>query len=174
MRNNLITLVLLTSTAFHANAQTEIKSSARSQSVFLEVLSNGFGLSVNYDARFARKEDGFGFRVGVGVVPAVDYGLGSLPGFITIPVGVNYLTGQSADHLELGLGVTGAIAEGNFSTTSIFGDVNSSNKFVIALVPSIGYRYARPGKGIQFRVVLSPVISSSAVFFGGISIGYKF
>lgn len=98
------------------------------------------------------------------------------PGFFTIPVGVNYLTGQGSCHLEAGLGVTGVLVKGDYSTADILGNTfsNTSNKFGVAFVPGIGYRYAAPGKGFQFRVVLSPLISVGTVFFGGISVGYKF
>src|SRR5262245_13870925 len=72
------------------------------KSVFLEIFGNGIVFSANYDMRFAKKENGFGFRAGLVFYPATIFN----SSFLTLPIGVNHLAGKGPHHLESGLGVT--------------------------------------------------------------------
>ena len=71
------------------------------QSVYLELGGNGLFISGNFDARFTKKENGFGFRMGLGMFPATIFN----STFITIPVGLNHLAGKAPHHLESGMGL---------------------------------------------------------------------
>jgi hypothetical protein len=133
------------------------------KAVYGELGGNGLVFSGNYDMRFSKNENGLGFRVG--------FGFGGVSGvsIFTFPLGLNYLTGKGAHHLEVGFGVTPVTG-----TTNIFGDRATGS--TIFYMPSFGYRYGKPGKGFVGRIYVGPVIVAGAAFFpwGGISAGIKF
>ncbi len=139
-------------------------SAQGNKSVFVELFGNGIGFSANYDMRFAKKENGFGFRAGLGFYPETFFN----ESFVTLPIGVNHLAGKGPHHLESGLGVT--FIPGGID---VFGDDEFSVNGII-FVPSIGYRYARKIKGFQARIFFSPWIAEDIQAMGGISLGYKF
>src|SRR5258708_2533047 len=76
------------------------------KSVYVELGGNGIAFSANFDSRFTKNENGFGFRVGIGIVPALDIGFASTSAILTIPVGVNYLVGKAPNYFEGGIGAT--------------------------------------------------------------------
>lgn len=139
------------------NAQTAAKS------IYFEL--GGPGLtSVNFDTRFARKENGLGARIGVGGF-SID---GSAALFI--PVGVNYLIGKDTkNYFEVGAGVTPLIATNDFSDDgdvfkTTFGHLN------------FGYRYQPDKPGFTFRAGVTPIFGSFGFFpyYASVSFGYKF
>ncbi|MFM7839155.1 MAG: hypothetical protein ACKO6K_06275 [Chitinophagaceae bacterium] len=139
------------------------------QSVFIELGANGMGLSANYDARFSKSEKGLGFRVVVGFVPGLDLIFIQSSSFLTIPFGLNYLIGKAPHYVEAGLGSTYV----NGVSIKAFGS-ETDKKNAFGMVPSVGYRYASAGKGVQFRIVVSPFIGSGgAAFYGGLSLGFQ-
>lgn len=134
------------------------------KSVFVEFFGNGIGASANYDARFNKKENGLGFRAGLGYYPATVFN----KGFVTIPLGLNYLVGKAPHHLEAGGGIT------ILPNVTVFGDGGYQANGIV-IIPSIGYRYAHKNKGFQGRAILSPFFGGAGVqMFFGISSGYKF
>jgi hypothetical protein len=139
---------------------------AQTRSLFLEFGGNGCGLSANFDSRFGKKENGFGYRVGIGFAPGfgkVADDVVSLPVDFTIPIGINHLAGKGPHYFESGLGLT-------FISGS---EVGSGNQ--LFFIPSIGYRYAKIGKGFQGRIVTTPLIGSGGIeFYLGASVGFKF
>jgi len=139
---------------------------AQTRSLFLEFGGNGCGVSANFDSRFGKKENGFGYRVGIGFSPKfgkVAEDVISLPVDFTIPIGINHLAGKGPHYFESGLGLT-------FISGSEIG--RGSELFFI---PSIGYRYAKIGKGFQGRFVTTPLIGHGSVtFYLGASVGFKF
>jgi hypothetical protein len=147
------------------------------KSVFLEVGGNGLGISVNYDARFAKVEKGLGFRAGIGFFPGVRIGgdnstLFAWPTILSIPIGLNYLIGKAPNYFEAGLGATYFYAKGHF-TFFFLGTDETLSTFVF--IPSAGYRFAKPGKSFQGRVFISPYIGSGEIsLYGGVSCGFKF
>jgi glycine cleavage system aminomethyltransferase T len=135
----------------------------RAQCVFGELGGNGLMFSANYDIRFAKKQNGFGGRAGLGFVTSIFFGSG-----LTVPVGINYLAGKRGHYLEAGLGATIITLEG----FTLFGeDINASS---VAFVPSLGYRYQPLQNGFTGRIFVSPFISEGSTFWAGISAGYKF
>ena len=139
---------------------------AQTRSLFLEFGGNGCGLSANFDSRFGKKANGFGYRVGIGFSPKfgkVAEDVISLPVDFTIPIGINHLAGKGPHYFESGLGLT-------FISGSEIG--RGSELFFI---PSIGYRYAKIGKGFQGRFVTTPLIGHGGVtFYLGALVGFKF
>ena len=148
------------------------------KSVFFELGGNGLFLSANFDSRFTKKENGFGFRAGIGFVPAFN-GDGLIfpqtPAFLTIPIGVNHLLGRGPHYLESGLGFTYIYTSGTI-TYDFWGYSEDVSGSAIGFIPSIGYRYAQIGPGrFQGRIFVCPAIGSGGVvLFGGLSAGFKF
>src|SRR5215510_8051185 len=133
---------------------TKSMQAQANKSVFLEVGGNGVGFSLNFDSRFTKSEKGFGYRVGIGLVPGVnEYPINNSTAVI-IPVGLNYLTGKTPNYLEAGIGATYVSAK-----VGVFESDKQKAKGV-GFIPSLGYRYAKTGKGFQGRLFLSPVIGS--------------
>lgn len=128
-----------------------------------ELGGNGLVFSANYDMRFSKSDNGLGFRAGLGFA-----GVSGLSIF-TFPVGLNYISGKGEHHMEASFCVTPLTG-----TTTIFG--NRATGSTVFYMPSLGYRYGKPGKGFVGRVVVGPIITGDAVIFpwGGLSAGIKF
>lgn len=141
-----------------ANAQTAAKA------MYFELGGPGFA-SLNYDQRFKKKEDGLGFRVGLGY--AGTDGVGAL----TVPVGLTYLLGKDEkNYFELGGGITYvSVKESDpFDDDEIFDGTFGHLNF--------GYRMAPKKGGFFFRAAINPVFGDGYFFpfYGGIAFGYKF
>ena len=155
----LVTLISLTVTAQRVDRKP---GSSNARNIYGELGGPGV-LSVNYDQRFGNKETGLGFRAGIGGI-----GLGNA-GFISIPVGLNYLAGKEDHYFEAGAGLSvislydGATLFDNDQST-IFGFIN------------LGYRYQPTRKGLTGRVFISPLLTSEGFmpFYGGVSLGFRF
>lgn len=146
-------------------AQKTIKKdgSINGKNVYGELGGPGI-ISVNYDQRFGSKQKGLGFRVGLG-------GLGvGKTGFLTFPVGLNYLAGQDDHYFEVG---AGASAIALFEDTDAIFDNDQSTIFGFL---NLGYRYQPTKKGLTGRIFVSPLITADGFwpFYGGISLGFRF
>lgn len=142
---------------------TVLVNAQGNKAVYGEFAGNGLIFSANYDMRFGKGEGGLGFRAGVGFAGGGDVSI------FTFPLGLNYLTGKGAHHMEIGLGITPVTA-----TVSIFDDTETGTSSFI--MPTVGYRYGKIGKGFVGRIYVGPVIVGGRAFFpwGGISAGIKF
>ncbi|MCW3082611.1 hypothetical protein [Segetibacter sp.] len=137
------------------------KSQKAAKSVYFELGGPGLA-SVNYDMRFQSKEDGLGFRVGVGGFGIEDASI------LFIPVGLNYLLGKDGkNYFEVGGGITAVSGndgsnDGTFSTS--FGHLN------------FGYRLQPADGGFLFRAGIVPIFNKEGFvpYYAGISFGYKF
>lgn len=86
-------LSLITS---NASAQEAYKKN----DVYFELLGSGLIGSVNYERQLSNKP-GFGMRVGLGFYPTDDQG------WLSIPLGINYLIGLGkSSFIDVGAGVT--------------------------------------------------------------------
>ena len=137
--------------------------SLRANTLYGEIGGNGLFFSANYDFRFAKKQSGLGARAGLGFFASF------IASGITIPVGLNYLSGKGPHYLESGLGATIV----HFTGEGFFDEVVDSETGVVA-VPSVGYRYQPLDRGFTARIFISPLIASSVQFWAGISAGIKF
>jgi hypothetical protein len=157
MKRILLSIFLLATGSLLLPAQTGNKA------VYGELGGNGLLFSANYDMRFTNKENGLGFRAGVGLGASIGVTL------VTFPLGLNYLVGEGPHHLELGMGATYVSA-----TVDWFDSKETGGGFFY--MPTVGYRYAQKKKGFVGRVYVGPVIIGGQTFFpwGGISAGIKF
>lgn len=147
-------------------AQTAAKS------VFVELLGPGLA-SINYDMRFNKKEDGLGFRIGIGGYSVKeDYGYGTeRSGLLTIPAALNYLLSKDHRHyFEIGAGATYVSLT---NKSSAFGDSQFSSSFGHL---HFGYRLQPQDGGFTFRAGITPIFSSNGFipYYASISFGYKF
>ena len=143
-----------------------------------EALGPGASSSLNIDSRLTKKENGIGFRAGIGITPLGwlkdACNTGSLNSF---PVGINYLMGKSQHLLEFGAGAVLSFMSGTkvYCTgmeKSFFSEDTENYWFT-----SIGYRYQRlRRKGMTYRLFVSPLFQKDfpVKFWGGGSVGYRF
>jgi hypothetical protein len=157
MRKVIVLLMLSSGFLNVTHAQSAAKAA------YVEIGGPGL-LSVNYDMRFASKENGAGFRVGVGAFSV------NSASVVTVPLGLNYLIGKDKkNYFEVGAGFTYlSVSEKNKKTSktfkSSFGDV------------TLGYRLAPAKGGFFFKAEITPVFGDGFFipYFGGIGLGYKF
>lgn len=116
-------------------------------------LSGNSGLySINGEYQFYKTDKyKLNARLGYGYLPIKE------TNFLSIPVGVNILTGNNKHHIELGIGLS-YIKGLSFST---IGNGNNNKDYptdAIYFVPSVGYRYDKLVNGFIFKVYYSPLI----------------
>ena len=161
-------LVFVVVFSFSASAQysktqdSSVVPKKRAKVVYGELLGSGLIFSAHYDFRFAKKQNGWGMRAGLGF-----FG-GSGGGLVTLPIGFNHLAGKGPHYFESGVGLT---------VVSFTGDTDFLVGGSTLLFPSAGYRYQPLGKGLVARVYLGPLVGigeeSGWFFWGGFSLGYK-
>jgi hypothetical protein len=144
---------------------TADNSQVKAKGYYLEVGGPGLAISANYDARFNKTRDGWGYRIGLG---------GFVSGgnrVVTVPFQVNYLIGEHSSMFEVGAGTTFLNSTGdNKGKTWEFDKITG---FVATC--SIGYRYQPEHKGINFRIAFVPILYDEGIIpAGGISVGYTF
>ena len=137
----------------------------------------GAGLaSINYDMRLLKKQDGIGFRVGVGGFSATfssddSYSSSNKTGILTVPLEINYLLGKNEkNYFEFGAGATIVSVRNKFN-------YNPTNKFDGTFGHLyLGYRLQPKEGGFLFRAGITPIIYKNIFFpyWGGISFGYAF
>lgn len=162
--------------SFSATAQ--IKISKHASQLQLEAFGKSGLFSLNYDARFAKKEKGIGFTLGLGGAPLGLGGYSCNSGFqLSFPVGLNYLAGKDKHLLELGAGFVPAISSGTkrFCTLPpdekyFFSDDTGSYGYLLA-----GYRYQPISKKLIYRIFICPLFQKdyNIKFWGGASIGVR-
>lgn len=163
---------------FPSNTFSQSHSTSHAFQLQMEVLGPGASFSFNIDSRLTKKENGIGFRAGIGITPLgwlkEPCNSGSLNGF---PLGINYLIGKSQHLLELGAGgvflfMTGTKMLCTGMEKHFFSEETTNYWFT-----SVGYRY-QPlrKKGVTYRVFVSPLFQKDfpVKFWGGASIGYRF
>lgn len=134
------------------------------QAVYFGLGGSGPIFSVNYDRRFSKKLNGFGFAAGLGFAGSSD---GSV---FSVPASLNYLFGRQSHFLELAAGAT-------FLTGSTFDEFDGSTdteSFFMGHI-NVGYRY-QPAKGGFFaRTGVSPIFAEGEyVTWFYLGLGYCF
>lgn len=152
-----------------ANAQSAAKA------VYAELGGAGIA-SINYDMRLQQKNDGLGFRVGVGGF-SIKFDDGNnnseRSGLLTVPLELNYLLGKDDKHFfEFGAGATFVSISNKSSNVDISNDQFSSTFGHLYL----GYRLQPAEGGFVFRAGITPVFGKGYFipYYAGISFGYKF
>jgi hypothetical protein len=142
-------------------------ASAHASQAYLELFGAGGAASLNYDARFSKKENGLGYRVGIGGEFFYSSNLGTSTS-VAIPFGINYLFGKTKHYFELGAG-----------GTPFFGDEMSYPKNYFGANLSAGYRLTPfQKKGVSFRAgYMQWIMFANGTDFTPylyISVGYRF
>ena len=125
--------------------------------------------SINYDMRIMKKQDGLGFRVGVGGFSYSDNFSGDHISLLTVPVGLNYLLGKDGKNFfELGAGFT------YLHTNDPTGSGNAFNGSFGIL--TLGYRLAPARGGFVFKAAITPIFGNGFFipYYAGVGFGYKF
>lgn len=155
-----------------------VRAQSSAKSVYFEL--GGAGLaSVNYDMRFKPRNDGLGFRAGVGgfTVEEVFYGGSDRTTVITFPLEVNYLLGKDNRHFfEIGAGAT-LISLRRKETYPDYYYYDSDEKFTETFGHLyFGYRLQPANGGFLFRAGMTPIFGNGFFipYFAGVSFGYKF
>ncbi len=162
--------------SFSATAQHKVSKHA--SQLQLEVLGRGGLFSLNYDARFAKREKGIGYSIGIGGAPLGLGGYSCNDGFqLSIPVSLNYLAGKNKHLFELGAGFVPVLISGTkvFCTLPpdkkyFFSDDTGSYGYLLA-----GYRYQPMSKKLTYRIFVSPLFQTeyNTKFWGGGSVGIR-
>ena len=163
MKNLLLSLLIL----FTLNTFTFAQKSAKA--LYVEIGGPGLA-SINYDMRLQPKEDGIGFRIGVGGY-SLDEGSGYKESKLFIPIGLNYILGKDQKHyFELGAGYT-YVSNKSSNNYNYSGDFSSSFGNL-----TFGYRIAPAKGGFFFKAEITPVFGKGFFipYFGGVGFGYKF
>lgn len=129
-----------------AKNQKNVVTDRPPQAIYFLIGGSGPILSVQYDRRFAKRVNGFGFSAGLGF-----FGESGITIF-SIPVSLNYLIGRNSHFLEIAGGTTFVSA----AATDFFDTENDkSNGFIFHL--NAGYRYQPTRGGFFFRGGISPL-----------------
>jgi hypothetical protein len=152
--------------ARHMQKNWKIEASQiKAEGVFLEIGGPGLAISGNYDARFAKQRNGWGYRAGAGY-----FGSGGNTVF-TVPLQLNYLYGEHNHLLELGAGTTFLNSKGD--NKGKIWEFDRITGFIAT--GTIGYRYQPAAKGLNFRIAFVPILYDQGLMpIGGLSIGYTF
>jgi hypothetical protein len=159
MKNTTIIFLL-----FLASANTVMAQGA-AKAVYFELGGPGLA-SVNYDMRLNNKQDGIGFRAGIGGFSVE--GTSAL----FIPLAINYLIGKDKkNYFEFGGGVTLVSINDNYIS-----DTNDNNFNTTFGHLYFGYRLQPKDGGFLFRAGMTPIFNSHGFvpYYAGISFGYKF
>ncbi len=160
------------------NTFSQSHSTSHAFQLQLEVLGPGASSSFNIDSRLTKKENGIGFRAGIGITPLGwlkdACNSGSLNSF---PIGINYLLGKGKNLLELEGGCTLLFTSGTKlycldMEKNFFSEETTNYWFA-----SVGYRYQPVHqRGLTYRAFVSPLFQKDfpVKLWGGVSIGYRF
>jgi hypothetical protein len=174
-------LIAVFAISFAGSIYCQTRCTSKAFQIQFEVLGLGIFSSLNIDSRFTNKENGIGYRIGIGITPLGflkhSCNTGSLNSF---PLALNYLMGKSKNLLEVGGGSVLSFMSGTKvycidSTNmekSFFSEETTNYWFM-----SLGYRFQDVHKkGLSYRVFISPLFQNdfSTKFWGGASIGYRF
>lgn len=131
--------------------------------------------SINYDMRIMKKNDGLGFRIGIGGFSINNGSYKTTALFV--PVGLNYLLGKDNKHFfELGAGATFvSLKEKNTFNDPYY--LNSNDRFNSTFGHLyFGYRVQPKDGGFLFRAGLTPIFGKGYFipYWAGVSFGYAF
>jgi hypothetical protein len=176
MRMMLSIIILLFIAA--ENIHSQPRATSHAFQLQLEVLGPGCSFSFNIDSRLGKRDNGIGFRAGIGITPLGwlrdACNSGSLNSF---PVGINYLVGKGEHLFEVAGGEVFLFMSGTKRLClpiekNFFSEETESYWFT-----TVGYRY-QPlhKKGMTYRLFVSPLFQKDfpVKFWGGGSVGYRF
>lgn len=142
--------------------------SQAAKSVYVELGGPGLA-SANFDMRLTNKEDGPGFRIGIGGLSIGSSYSGGGTRVLTLPFGLTWLLGKDQkNYFELGAGITPVFSKQNYNSKDEFTNTFGHLYF--------GYRLQPVKGGFLFRAGITPVFGKGYFipYYAGISFGYKF
>ncbi|MDO3696059.1 hypothetical protein QVZ41_14495 [Wenyingzhuangia sp. chi5] len=121
--------------------------------IFIELGGNAITYSVNYEKIIKQiKNHNLAIRIGGSYFKKKGQN-----NIIGIPIGVNLITNNNKNHhLDLGAGVS--YSKGFIQSGTVNNNEWDSYEELF-FIPSIGYRYDKLKKGINFRIAYTPLIS---------------
>lgn len=160
MRKFTVILLMTVLTTTYAVAQDASSASGKSAKVVYGEIGGPGLLSVNYDMRFSKTNDGFGFRAGFGGWAFKNSKA------LYVPLGLNYITSRNnKDYFEAGGGVS-IVSSNIFEEKGVF---KSTFGFL-----SLGYRKQPADGGYFFKAALVPVFGNGTFFpyYAGVGFGF--
>lgn len=163
---------------FAINSFSQPNSTTHAFQLQLEFLGPGSSSSFNIDSRLTKKDNGIGFRAGIGITPLGwlkdACNSGSLNSF---PIGINYLIGKGEHLFEVAGGGVLLFTSGTKlycvdMEKNFFSEETTNYWFA-----SVGYRYQPVHqRGLTYRAFVSPLFQKDfpVKLWGGVSIGYRF
>jgi len=137
---------------------------------YLEILGAGGYASLNFERLFLIKNDvHLSFRSGLSTYNISDFKNNFNPDVI-VPLALIIAFGEK-HKIETGIGQTiSAIVYADFDDYSARREIKTSGTI------SLGYRYYKPGGGMMYRLVYSPIIEFNRSFrhWAGLSVGIAF
>lgn len=118
------------------------------QALFVELGGEYGDLVVNYDRRFSKRVDGFGFKVGVG--KSIDHSSNFL-----FNTGMNYIVGNNRKGRFLEVSLTQSFYLGTETNITMFGNYTDPKNITQF---SLGYRSQPTEGGFNFRGGIAPII----------------
>jgi len=173
-------VIMFSGFVFAQNSITPTKDSLynkRARSVYAELLGPGVLYSLNYDARFLKKQDGLGMRIGISYAEnendCNNCGIVNTDTFFSIPIQLNYLMGKDNKFFEIGVGLTYFNYSGD--GLIILDDAKTNVNKVFGTM-TFGYRYQPVNGGLTYRYSINPFfdIKNFKPWWFGFSIGYSF
>lgn len=168
--------VLLFTLQCYTHCFSQQKYSFHASQFQIELLGPGSLFSFNFDSRILKKENGLGFRIGLGGSPLGTLGEScNSEAQMSFPIGLNYLFGRESHYVEIGGGIVPTIIGGTKlycidMKKSFFSDETETYKYILA-----GYRYQpHKKKGATYRAFISPLFQNgfNVEWWGGVSIGF--
>lgn len=160
---------------YFSQAPAQPRNLARN-SIYLELLGNGFLYSINYERAFNRfLHARIGFMSGQLASKVIcsqiycEQNEEDLPNII--PLMLNYIYGHGKHKFEVGMGLAFTTStRGEFDLDDA-GLINNDTKLVG--VATIGYRIQPESKGALFRAGFTPFFGNEGVQpWGGLTVGY--
>ena len=113
-------------------------------SIYLELSSESPVYSINYDRIFHKgKKINYSYKIGFSVEPDA----------VSLPLGVNLITGKKTHHGEISLTIIPYL---DHYKTFLNAD-DQSDKYLF-IIPGLGYRYQKPEGKLFFKLVAGPFI----------------
>ncbi len=148
-----------------------------SSQIMIEYSGPGGQWSLQFESRFKKQTDGSGYTIGFGSAPYDLEETCNEGGFLTIPLGLNYLVGKRDHKLEVGGGmVLKLFGAGTKVWCPEIDDNFYENGNPVYFYCLLGYRYQPAFKRLSGRIFVSPLFQKdfSPKVWGGASIGWRF
>lgn len=174
MKRKLILFSLLVFVSGYLFSQVR-KFSEHGSEIQIEFLGPGGMFGLHFESGFVKRTNGFGYTIGLGAAP---YNLEKTcndVGFITIPVGLNYLLGKQNHLLEIGAGAVVKFGGGTKVWCPELEDNFFENGDPSYFYSLLGYRYQPHSKRMSWRAFVSPLFQKDfpVKLWGGAGISLK-